>query len=443
MSARVIRDIVMPQLGMGMSEGTITEWLVEEGAMVDRDDPLVSIETEKVLTELPAPYAGFVHIIGVSGDTIPIDTLIAKIAETEQDYQTLRSGVAAAPSTVTAAPQDEEVAPGPSADAHATTFRSERPIASGLAKSLARQHGIGLTDLTGTGPRGRIVKADILAVIAAKDESASPPDVVKEAPRPASPAQALVVDRTLQRQIGGERRVHSKIPFQGARRTIASRMVRSSSEAAQTFTFFEIDVTDLFQTRERIDARRGDVEGKVSALAYYAKAVSLACQRVPIANATLEDDQITLWEEVNVGIAVAMPGSGGDDSSLVVPVIRNADRLGVDGLNRQIRQQVRKTREGSATAADFADGTITISSNAGFFPGMWVYTTPLLNMPQAIIFQPGNATKRPVVIDDEIVIRTILPCSMTFDHRILDGEPAARFIREVSGFLSTPETMIL
>lgn len=427
-----IRDVLLPQLGMGMSEGEIVEWLAIEGARVERDQPLVSIENEKTVTELPAPFAGFVHFVVDVGRKIPIETVIAKIATSEDAYRGLVNGGQGAESDV-GSPSVVVDANG-GASVAAKEPPSARIRASGVAKALARSNGVNLAAITGTGPYGRIVKRDVLEHLKGSGPAALPDAI------PSNVAAAGVLARDVGAE--GRRAPKARLPLTGARGAIARRMVQASVEAAQTFVFFEVDVTDLLRVRKLLDQKVED-EGKLTALAYYAKAVALACKRVPIANATVEDGEIFLWNEVNIGIAVALPGATEHDSSLVVPVVHGVESLGIAALSRKIREKVQKARDRALTPADVANGTITISSNAGLFPGMWVYSTPLLNLPQAIIFQPGNAAKRPVVVDDEIVIRTILPCSLTFDHRCLDGEPTARFIRELSGFLTNPETMML
>lgn len=412
------RDVVLPQLAMGMAEGSIVEWLVAEGAQVSRDQPLVSIETEKVVTELPAPTAGVVHLVARVGDKLPVETVIAKIAPSEEAYRAL---VATIPSAPRAADKDQ-VTPGvgglpPPGNRTPHSVTPRRVIASGSAKALSRQHGVDLTTLVGTGPGGRIVESDVLREIEKQPPAATP------------------------KSIGSKPKV--TIPLAGVRRTIAERMVKSSTQAAQTFVFFEIDVTDLLRLRAQLVERMETSEVKLSLLAFYAKAVALACKRVPIANATLEGDNICLWDEVNIGIAVALPGSTEFDSSLVVPVVHGADSLEIMALNERIQEQVKKAREGRLTPSDVSGGTITISSTARLTAGGWSISTPLLNLPQVINFQPGTPLKRPLVIEDEIVIRSVLPCGLTFDHRCLDGEPTGRFIRELCGYLSRPETILV
>jgi pyruvate dehydrogenase E2 component (dihydrolipoamide acetyltransferase) len=444
-----VYDVLLPQLGMGMSEGEIVEWLAREGDHVTRDQPLVSIENEKTVTELPAPSTGFVHLLARVGDKLLIETVIARIAHTEGGYRALVEG------REFVAHDDQLVQPGADvtnvvalaagaelAAALVGASPSRRIHASGRARELARNNALDLATIEGTGPDGRIVERDVLNHLSQHN----PGELRSEAITvPAGKDPDIAALGVAARGLGPSERgtPKAKIPLIGVRRTIAERMVRSSTEAAQAFVFFEVDATDLLRIRKSIDERLGESQGKITAVAYYAKAVALACQRVPIANATLEGNEIIVWNEVNVGIAVALPGATEFDSSLIVPVVHGAESLDLATLSRRIREQVQKAREGKLVPADLRGGTITISTNAGMFPGMWVNSTALLNLPQAIIFQPGNATKRPVVIDDEIVIRTILPCSLTFDHRCLDGEPIARFIRELSGFLTHPETMML
>jgi len=415
----LIRDVVLPQLGMGMAEGSIVEWLVAEGAQVSRDQPLVSIETEKVVTELAAPTAGVVHLVARVGDKVPVETVIAKIAPSDEAYRAL---VAATPSIARAA-DESQVTPGigdlpPLGNRTPYSATHRRVIASGSAKALARQHGVDLATLVGTGLGGRIVESDVLREIEKQPPAATPKS--------------------------GARKPKVTIPLAGVRRTIAERMVKSSTQAAQTFVFFEIDVTDLLRVRAELVERMENSGAKLSLLAFYAKAVALACKRVPIANATLEGNDICLWDEVNIGIAVALPGSTEFDSSLIVPVVHGADSLEILALNERIQQQVKKAREGMLTPSDLSGGTITISTTAGFTAaGAWGVSTPLLNLPQVVNFQPGTPLKRPLVIEDEIAIRSVLPCGLTFDHRCLDGEPTGRFVRELCGYLSHPETMLV
>ena len=419
----MIRDVALPQLAMGMSEGTIIEWLAKDGDRIEREQPLLVLETEKVTTELPAPYAGYFHPLVQPGVTVPVETILAKICDTEEEWRTVgdSTGDAAASQPSGAAQATVGGASGPVGVAGEE--RGGRIRASGLAKKLAAANGIALEQLSGSGPGGRIVRRDVLAAVAAKP-SAPPPSV--------PPAVKV-----------GQMTVRTRIPLVGMRKTIADRMVRAKTTAADTYGFFEIDATKLIAARQTMLSREEEFGHRVSLIAIYARAIALACRAVPICNATLVDNEIIVWDTVNVGIAVAMPGRTEYDSSLVVPVLRDVGNKGVLAISREIKEMVSMARAGKLTSEHMADGTITISSTAGFVPGAWGLSTPLLNLPQVVCFQPGTPIEKPVAVDGQVVVRSMLPCSLSFDHRAMDGEPVGRFCRKLADLLTNPELMTL
>lgn len=418
----MIREMVMPQLAMGMSEGTIAEWAVAEGDRVEKDVNLLSIETEKVVTDLPSPYCGYLHICAVAGTTVPVEQLIAQIAETEEEYRQLLAS-AKAPA-VTGCPM-AEMAPAVTVPATvavaAVSAPGRRQPVSGLAKKIAAQNGLDLASLAGSGPGGRIVKRDVVAALASTASVAAPKTSVKAAGM----------------------REKARVPLAGMRKAIAERMLKSKTTTAHTYVFFEIDVTKLVAARKTILAREEELGTRVSMTAFYARAMALACRQVPIINSTLVNDEIIIWENVNIGIATALPGKSEYESGLVVPVLRDVESKGVLEIDREIRRLVTAARDGSLTARDTADGTVTMSSTAGFMGGEWCVSTPLLNQPQVFNFQPGTPIEKPVVVDGAIVIRTMLPCGLSFDHRAMDGVPVARFNRKIADLLSHPELMVL
>ncbi|CAG4882723.1 Dihydrolipoamide acetyltransferase component of pyruvate dehydrogenase complex [Georgfuchsia toluolica] len=445
----MIRDVILPQLAMGMSEGTIVEWAVKEGARVARDQSLVSIETEKVVVELPAPYAGFAHLIARSGETSAIETVIAKITDSEDEYRSLIAGSGATgilipelpKESVTAydgLPASDQVHSGLStnpqlpvaaspqfiAQVGASTVGASRKIrASGLAKAIARKNEIDLAQITGSGPGGRVIRRDVVATIEQKKQTGD-----------------LPVKATA---ISGGLREKARVPVTGMRATIAQRMLAAKTTAAQTYLFFEIDITKLLAARAVILANQAELDGRMSLTPFYIRALALACQQVPICNATLADNLVTLWENVNVGIAVAIPGRGEYDSGLVVPVIRDTQAKALMQINREMKDLVSRARSSTLSPDEMTNGTITLSSTDGFLPGSWMVSTPLLNLPQVVNFQPGSPIEKPVVIDGNVVVRTMLPCGLTFDHRALDGEPAGRFVKALRDLLSNPELMLL
>jgi pyruvate/2-oxoglutarate dehydrogenase complex dihydrolipoamide acyltransferase (E2) component len=386
----------------------------------------VSIETEKVVTDLPAPYTGYVHHIAKPGDTLPVEKPIGYIAETEGEYRTLvAEGAAGTRAVVPSVPVSAVTAP----TAAALPAAAGRVYASGLAKAIAKQHQIALVGLTGSGPGGRIVRRDVEAALAARATASAAPTA------PTAPAAAP--------SSYGPLREKARIPFTGMRKVIAERMVASKQTAAHTYAFFEIDVTKLLAARQTMVDKAEQIGAKISLIALQVMALALACRHVPICNATVGSDAITVWDNVNVGVAVALPGKGEYESGLVVPVVRNAHAKGVLEIDAEIRALVARARRGELTAAEMADGTVTLSSTGGFAAGTWAVSTPLLNLPQVVNFQPGSPIEKPVVVDGQVAVRTMLPCGLSFDHRAVDGEPIGRFAQKLIDLLGHPELMLL
>jgi len=379
-----------------------------------------------VVTELPAPYSGLVHHLAKPGDTLPVEKPIGYIAETEEEYRKLAAeGAAGTPAVVPSVPVAAETAP----TAAASPVGAGRVRASGLAKAIAKQHQIGLAGVTGSGPGGRIVRRDVEAALAARATAgAAPVALVVPAAAPAS---------------DGPLREKARIPMTGMRKVIAERMVAAKHTAAHTYAFFQIDITKLLAARQTMLDKAEELGTKVSLIALQVRALALACRHVPICNATVGSDAVSVWDNVNVGIAVALPGKGEYDSGLVVPVLRNAHAKSVLEIDAEVKALVGRARKGELTAAEMADGTITLSSTGGFAPGTWAVSTPLLNLPQVVNFQPGSPIEQPVVVDGQIVVRSMLPCGLSFDHRAVDGAPIGRFVQKLIDLLGHPELMLL
>ncbi len=440
----MIRELILPQLAMGMSEGTVVEWAVAEGTFVQREQPLLSIETEKVVTELPSPYTGYVHQIAGVGDTVPVETVIGHIAETEEEYRRLTAPGAQIPGgdglpTPKAGTVDPATAGHPPAPAG-------RLRVSGLAKAIARQGGLDLTGLAGSGPGGRIVRRDVQAALAARSQAPAREALSAAAARPGSavePARPAVATLALAPAPRGPLRERARVPITGMRKVIAERMVAAKTSAAHTYAFFEIDVTKLLAARQTMVDRAEQIGTKISLVALQVRALALACRHVPICNATVGSDAISVWDNVNVGIAIALPGKGDYDSGLVVPVLRDAHVKSILEIDAEVKGMVGRARKGELTAEDMAEGTITLSSTGGFVAGTWGVSTPLLNLPQVVNFQPGSPLEKPIVKEGQVVIRSMLPCGLSFDHRAVDGEPVGRFINKLVDLLSNPELMLL
>jgi len=388
-------DYVMPKLAMAMNEGTIAEWLVAHGEKVEKGQPLATIETEKVAYDVESPEAGFLSIVVEAGETVPCETLIARFADSADEAL---AGAAAEPAAPIA----------PSAPAPGTRVK-----ASPLARKLAKDAGIELAHITGTGPGGRIVKRDVLAF---------------EVTAPAAAHR------------GGEQ-ILAEIPLSGMRGAIASRMHESLHSGAQLTSNWESDITDLLARRKSFVEREEVLGTRVSFNAFLIRALVYAVRRVPMANACVVDDRITVYGNINMGIAISIPGASEYDSGLMVGVLRGVENMGVVDIDLAMRALVERVRSGNASAEDLSGSTITLSSTAGIGPP-GLMSTPVLNMPNVALLGPSTPIERPVIVDGDVQVRTLLPLSFTFDHRALDGDPAARFMAALHDALEHPELLL-
>ena len=420
-------NYLMPKLAMGMNEGTVVEWLAAEGQQLERGAPLMQVETEKVAYDVEAPVAGWLHIVVPAGETVPVESVIGQFAASAEEYAAITGGaVTAAAATAPGVQFNDKltstgavmpVAPAAAAPAPA----GGRIKASPLARKLARDRGIDLAAITGTGPQGRIVKRDVLAAKAG------------------APATAAIA----QMSEPGTLTVKGTVPLKGMRGAIARRMTHSLQTAAQLSQFSEVDATRLLKARECFVANADAYGTRVSVNAFVVKAIAVACQAVPIANAGIVGDEIVLWNEVNVGIAVSLPGQGEWDSGLIVPVLRNAERKGLVQIDRELRDLATRAREGRLVPGETEGGTVTLSPTAAMGgEAMYSWSTPVLNLPQALIVQPGMIMERAVVHKGKIRKRAMLPLSITFDHRVLDGDPVANFVVTLRRCLQAPELML-
>jgi len=413
-------DYVMPKLAMGMNEGTILEWLVSEGQQVERGAPLMQVETEKVVYDVEAPVAGWFHILVAAGETVRAESRIGQFAASEEEYAQLSGGAPAAePAPAAAVPFNDNLTSTGAVMATAAPAASGGRIkASPLARKLARDRGLELAAIQGTGPGGRIVKRDVLA-----------------AKPGATAAPALSAPGTLT--------VKATVPLRGMRGAIARNMVNSLQAAAQLSQFSEVDATRLLKARASFVANADAYGTRVSLNAFVVKAIAVACQAVPIANAGIVNDEVVIWNEVNVGISVSLPGQGEYDSGLIVPVLRNAERKGLVQIDTELRDLATRAREGRLAPGETEGGTITLSPTSAIGgAGMYSWSTPVLNMPQAVIVQPGMIEERAVVHKGKLRKRNMMPLSLTFDHRVLDGDPFASFVVALRRCLQAPELML-
>lgn len=424
-------DYVLPKLAMAMNEGTVNEWLVQDGEYVEKGSPLVIVETEKVSYDLESPQSGYFRSVVAQGETVPVETLIGHFAESEDELKSLNQAVnngaegtpqeSASEKVEGASERKAGVDSVEVAELPRMAQKSGRLKASPLARKMAKDANISLSQMSGSGPGGRIVKRDIVAAL---DQGVAIP--------PSLPVEDLS-DRKLCEK--------TRIPLKGVRGVIARRMMESLQSTAQLSTSWETDITRLIEVRKGFVQRSEQLGTRISVNAFIIKAIACAAKQVPIVNSAVMGDEIVIYDNINVGIAIATPGMTEWDSGLIVPVIKNADRLGLADIDLRMKRLIERAHNGELDADDMSDSTITFSSTAGLYPPGMV-GTPILNLPNATLVSPSTPQDKPVVVNSEVVVRRMMPINMTFDHRAIDGEPSARFASALHELLQSPELML-
>jgi len=392
-------EILMPQLGMYMIEGTLARWVVPAGACVKTGDVVLEIENEKATTEIVSPADGLVEQVASAGEIVPVRGVLGRILDVDEGRQVGAGAKATSAAEVSSGSPSVLVS-------HLPSNPAGEVKASPLARKLAAQHGIDLAVLVGSGPGGRISEADVLAAIQAVDvEAAAPP---KEAGRS----------------------ILRRIPLTGRRKVIAQRMAASLATAAQLTVMREIDASALVQARQALVARAAELGVRVSYDAILAKALAAALKEQPILNAVIEGDEIVVLEEIHVGIATATP------AGLVVPVVRNADNESLVAIARAIEDLAARAAAGKLLPDEMAGGTVTIT-NIGLF-GIDTFT-PILNPPESAILGVGRIAPRPVVGGGGLFIRPTVHISLTWDHRVADGSEAGLLVKRVAELIGDTE----
>jgi pyruvate dehydrogenase E2 component (dihydrolipoamide acetyltransferase) len=409
-------DVVMPQMGESIFEGTITKWLKKPGDKIQRDEPLFEISTDKVDAEIPAPASGVLQEIKVSeGNTVQVNTVVGVIGDGA-------IAVAAAPTAekpvaaTLPAPAKKEAQPAPPApEAREPETDEESDVRSSpLVRKLAREHNIDLGKVTGSGTSGRVTKQDVLDFVERRTAAPTAAQAPAPAPRqPGAPSSAPAA-------IPGE-----LVPMSNMRRIIAQRMIESRRTSAHVHCMFEVDITRIVNLRNKLkngfEQRHG---ARLTFMPFFVRAAIIALQQFPIVNSSLEGDSIRYHKHVNAGIAVAL------DWGLIVPVLKNADELNFLGLQRGITDLGERSRAKKLTPADVEGGTFTIT-NPGQFGA--VFGLPIINQPNLAILGVGGITKQPTVVTDKdgtdsIAIRSVVHLTLGYDHRVIDGAIADQFM---------------
>ncbi len=422
--------IAIPKLGMQMTEATLVEWKVNEGERVAQGEVVLTIETEKTQWEVEAASEGLVHILVPAEETAPVARVVGLIAEDETELDKIQKeppGEIYTSEAGATAAQAEGTKTTPEAEkpeSQSPPAERKRVRISPVARKMAEEHMIDVSAIKGSGPEGRIVREDIQKAIEAKEKGEVPVQTA-----------ASVSGEVVQ-----GKRVKDTIRLKSMRKSIAEHMHRSLSISAQLTSMGEIDMTEVKKIRTAMVQREESVGARITYTDILVFAVAKALKEFPIVNASLIENDIKLWEDINVGVAVAI--ESGTDGGLIVPVIRNADTKSLVDINRELKALVEKARNGKLTPDDVTGSTFTVT-NLGAFGGGYGFGTPIINQPESAILGTGAITDRPVVKEGQIVIRPIMTYSFTFDHRVIDGAPAAMFILRLTELLENPGLLLL
>jgi 2-oxoglutarate dehydrogenase E2 component (dihydrolipoamide succinyltransferase) len=434
-------DVVMPQMGESIVEGTLTKWLKQVGDRVERDEPLFEISTDKVDTEIPSPAAGVLaEILVQEGSTVAINTVVARIADGAAAAAPAAAPAVAAKAEPAPAPAPVPAPPPPVAMAEAAAPAAELEEVAGpvspLVRRMARENDVDLRLVKGTGAGGRITKADVEAYLASRGaEAPAPAAAAAAAPvaAPAMPAPAPSAELPpLPRVEPAKVRIE---PMSIMRQKIAEHMAFSKRTSAHVTTVHRVDMTKVARVREKA---KGDFQQRYSFgltyLPFIVRAAAEALRAYPVVNASIEGTNIIYHNEINIGIAVAL------ENGLIVPVIRHADEKNIVGLQRAIVDLAARARAKQLKPDEVQGGTFSIT-NFGSFGSL--FATPVINQPQVAILGVGAVEKVPVVIDDAIAIRSMAYLALTFDHRLIDGALGDQFCTRVKQVLETWSDQVL
>ncbi|MGF7155270.1 2-oxoglutarate dehydrogenase complex dihydrolipoyllysine-residue succinyltransferase [Novosphingobium gossypii] len=408
-------EVKVPVLGESVAEATIGQWLKQPGEAVAADEPIASLETDKVAIDVMAPHAGVLgQQLAKEGDTVTVGALIATIEEGAGGAAA--KPAAAAPAAAASAPTANP-APTPSPAPAAEEASAGSSVLSPAVRRAILEHGIDPATIKGTGKDGRITKDDVLE--AAKNKPAS------AAPAASAPAAAAAPAG----------RNEERVKMTRLRQTIAKRLKSAQDNAALLTTFNDVDMSAVIEAREKYKDVFQKKHGiKLGFMSFFAKASVLALKDIPAVNAQIDGDEIVYHDYVDISVAVSAP------NGLVVPVVKDCDKLGFAGIEKAIANFGKKAKEGTLTMADMAGGTFTIS-NGGVFGGLM--STPIINPPQSAVLGLHRIEDRAVVRNGEIVIRPMMYIALSYDHRIIDGREAVTALKTIKEAIEDPTRLLI
>ncbi len=438
-------EVVMPQMGESITEGTVSKWLKSVGDSIEKDEPLLEISTDKVDAEVPSPGSGILLEIKVQeGETVPVGSVVALVGAAGTNVKSSSASVAGAPQPAVSKPEQSVVPavsvpmPVPVRNGGSASIDDlRRTKSSPLVRNIARQHGIDITRIPGSGVSGRVTKKDILSFIET-GAALRPQDLLGgkvSASRPAVGAVAMSGVTTKSVAVVGDR----VEPMSVMRKKIAEHMVHSKQTSAHVASVYEIDMTRIARFREaNKDAFFAKYGTKLTFMPFIFEGVTQALRQFPIVNSQVDGDNVIYKGDVNLGMAVAL------DWGLIVPVIKKADTLTLAGLAQTANDLADRARSKKLSPDDVQGGTFTIT-NPGVFGGL--YGTPIINQPQVAILCVGSIEKRPKVIttsegEDVIAIRQMAYFAMTYDHRVVDGADAEKFLSHLKNYLENTDFVL-
>jgi 2-oxoglutarate dehydrogenase E2 component (dihydrolipoamide succinyltransferase) len=427
-------DVKVPTLGESITEGTLAQWLKKPGDTVAADEPIASLETDKVTVEVPSPAAGtLAETLVNEGDTVEVGAVIARIGEGGATAAPAAPAEKAAAATTNPAGAGETsqlkesahapVADTPTPEDHITTL-------SPAVRRAVLEHHVDPSTIRGTGKDGRLTKEDVIAAAKAKEAAAPAP----QAKAPATPQPAPAATPAPTSTFSGERN-EERVKMSRLRQTVAKRLKEAQNTAAMLTTFNDVDMSAVIEARGKYKDLFEKKHGiRLGFMSFFIKAVALAARDVPAVNASIEGDEIVYHDYLDVSVAVSAP------KGLVVPVLRNAQALSFSEIEKRIADFGRRAKEGTLGIEDMQGGTFTIS-NGGVFGSL--LSTPIINPPQSAVLGMHRIEERPVVVNGQIVARPMMYLALSYDHRLVDGREAVTFLVRVKEAIEDPTRILV
>jgi len=398
--------VTIPKLGVEMESARIDHWVRNEGEWVEEGELLLMIETEKVTYEIEAAAAGYLHIIGEADKEYKIGELLAMITKDKEEYQGMVS-------------KNDVPSENVETRNRSSTVRHVSNKVSPLARRIAKDRGVDVSGLKGSGPDGAVIKKDVMLLLEQEKQSD-----LKESENKEVEISNLSISKV----------VKETKPLSGMRKVIARKMYESLQRTAQMTDISEIEVSALVDFRNELKELSEEIGYTISYTTLMIKIVAIILKELPIMNASIEDDQIVYWDSVNIGVAVAL------DDGLVVPVIHHADKLSLGEIHLRLDNLINKAKNKSLLPDEMSGGTFTIT-NFGSFGSVW--GTPIINPPEVAILGVGAIQQKPVVRNGEIVIGNVMGYSLTVDHRLIDGDVAGKFQKAFRHIVQNPKLLIV